>query len=412
MKKKVLIVHHFGGIGGAGVSLIHIIESFKLMSDKYEVEVYCPSNPSDMNNYLSKFDVGITGTCKSVTTFNHYSGNDKSIFSFQSLRNIIDIVNKVGWSDLKSCILEFHPDIVLLNSMTLCWMGKLIRELGVKVICFNRETFASGLLGMRTHFIRKCLKVNFDAIAFISRSDIDATGNINGHTLLITDKVNISDYLRIKNNDYPNDIESTLENKFIITYLGGLSKLKGAHIIIKAFAFLDSDAYRLRILQFNRSKALKTLSECGSIREKMKYITGFDYEARVLRLIDKYNLWNKIDFIPSVIDVEKYIVQSNVIVFPSTEPHQARPIFEAGAAKVPIIITEFPQTSEFAINRLNSLTFRNGNFRELASKIRELEGNEELKKTLIINNFKFTYEHHNIEDLKEELDDMLSKITL
>ncbi len=58
-----------------------------------------------------------------------------------------------------------------------------------------------------------------------------------------------------------------------------------------------------------------------------------DYESKIINLINKYNLWDKIEFMEGRQDIWAMYDASDVVVFPSTLPHQSRPLYEAGFAK-------------------------------------------------------------------------------
>jgi glycosyltransferase involved in cell wall biosynthesis len=408
--KKVLIIHHSGYIGGAGVSLFHIAMALKSMPDKYEVEVYCPSNPPYICNCLKENGIKTIKTDSPPVLFNHYNGCNKIAFGRFSLMNIRDVfIKKKGWQEIKNVIEVSKPDVVAVNSMTLCWMGALIKKMGIKVICFHRETYAKGMFGIRTSYIKRCLKKDFDGVAFISNNDLKETGQIKGVAKVITDKVDVSLYEQVDKIKLRKDLN--LNNQtFYIAYLGGVSKLKGAHVIIKALAHIKDRNINLLFLNFNSEKRLKTINDCKTVYQKLKFIFGLDYEAYILKLIDKYYLWDKIKFYPAVTNPERYIMAADIIVFPSTEAHQARPIYEAGISKRPIIITEFKQTTEFAINGFNCLTFNNGNYVELAEKICILEKNRELYNILVENNYRISLKNHNFSMLSKELDTFLSNI--
>jgi glycosyltransferase involved in cell wall biosynthesis len=409
MKKKVLIIHHCGYIGGAGVSLYHIALALNSMSERYDVEVYCPNNPPKICDLLEGNQIRTIRANDEPVLFSHYNGCNKFILGRFSLRNMFDVIRKKGWLEIKEAIKISNPDIVIVNSMTMCWLGSLIRKMGIKVVCFHRETYAKGLLGFRTKYIKKCLKNDFDGVAFISKHDLQETGKTTGVAKVITDKVDLNIYKNIDRYKVNNSMKSS-NQQFSIVYLGGISKLKGCHILVKALAKLKNENVRLIFLQFGSQRRLKTIKDCKSTLHKIKYILGADYEAKILKLINKYSLWNKIEFIPSVTNPEKYILSSDIVVFPSTEAHQARPLYEAGAAQKPIIITEFNQTSEFAIDRFNCLTFKKGNHFELSEKINMLKDNKELYEILIKNNFMKSVEKHDLNHLPMELDKFLIEV--
>jgi len=407
--KKVLIINHSGYIGGASIGLFHIVMALKSMADKYEVEAYCPSNPSHVCDLFEKNQVKIIKSETNPVCFSHYSGCNRFILSRPSLINIKNVFFKNNWKEIEQIIKESNPDIVALNSMTMCWMGTLIKKKGIKTICFSRETYTRGMIGLRRSYIKRCLRKSFDSIVFISNNDLKETGSILGKSKVITDKVDLEIYKTVLKEDICKELNIN-SNTFNIIYLGGPVKLKGAHIILKALSQIDDKNVRLLFLKFDSVKRLKTLKDYKKITHKTKFLLGMDYEVRILKLINRYNLNDRIDFIPTVLNPERYILASDLVVFPSTQPHQARLIYEAGAAKKPIIITEFRQTAEYAKNNINCITFKNGNYVELAEKIQLLKDNNELRGKLVNNNYRQTKMYHNAVDLVGELDMLIKEL--
>lgn len=400
--KKILLIHHSGNIGGAGVSLYHIAKSLDSMSEKYDVQVYCPIDPPDLNDFLNKSQIKTIKANHAPYIFNHFSGGEKSIFSPYIIKNIINIVRKKNWDEIKNVIEGVNPDIVAVNSMTLCWLGSLISNMGIKTVCFHRETYTKGMFGVRTNYIKNCLRRDFNAVVFISNNDLQETEPIKGMAQVITDKVNFD--------EYTNNHKMKKGETFNLVYLGGISKLKGAHVILNAMVLLKNENVRLTFVQFNVPKHLKKLNEIKDHKRRIKYILGIDYETNILKLIEEHNLWDYIDFYPTVTNPETFISESDVVIFPASSPHQSRPVYEAGAAKKPIIITDFKQTSEFAIDGFNCLTFQNENHKELAEKILVLKNNQELYKEVSENNYRLSFSKHNLANLGMELDEMFSRL--
>jgi glycosyltransferase involved in cell wall biosynthesis len=75
-----------------------------------------------------------------------------------------------------------------------------------------------------------------------------------------------------------------------------------------------------------------------------------------------------------------------LLVFPATKPHQARPIFEAGLSKIPVIASEFPNIKEFMNDELG-FTFQNKNSSDLAKLIKDIFLKKISFKNQIENNF-------------------------
>ena len=86
-------------------------------------------------------------------------------------------------------IIRIHkPDIIMTNSMTLYWINKIAKKWRIKNLCFHRETYAKGLFGLRTFFIKKGLS-QADAVCFISRLDLIKSQDVDTKKIVIFDKI-------------------------------------------------------------------------------------------------------------------------------------------------------------------------------------------------------------------------------
>ena len=400
--KKMLIIHHCGSIGGAGLSLLHILRALKHLP--LDVTVYCPNKPDDMIKEINKIGYECISEPAEIPIIEHFSGSDRFFMNFRNIRNIIDISKRKN--EVEKLIKDVSPDIIAVNSMTLSYVGKIAKSNGIKSVCFHRETYAKGLFGIRTKYIKKSLSNDFDKVVFISNFDLEQSGHMENDSYVITDKVILNEYINDSHDINSKDnIIRMPENTVKVLYAGGMSSLKGAHIIISALAKCKSNVH-LIFLQYDGVKRKKCLSDYSGVKNKLRYMLGKDYSAKILSLIEKYDLWNKVHFFPVTNKVEQYFNISDLVVFPSTSAHQARPIYEAGAASKPIIISESQNIAEFVSEGENGFLFKNGDINQLANLIDKLADNNDLRKSMGNNNYFKTIENHDFSKLKDELLDV------
>lgn len=409
-KHKILLIHHSPFIGGAGVSLLHILKAINSNNkdSQYDVTVYCPSNPNSMIKEIQKLGFNTVSNPSYIPIQEHFSGNVNFFFGYKSIKNKFNILFKK--KNIKELIHSVNPQIIIVNSMTLSYIGQIGKDLGKETICFHRETYAKGLLGIRSKKIKKSLSNYFDKVVFISNFDMMQTSSryLNNFKV-ITDKVEVEKYNKYyKKEEVIKGVAKIPENAFKILYTGGMNKFKGANVLISALAECDQDVH-LIFLQYSGEKNKKTFKNFNTKKEKLKYLLGKDFSAQVLKIIDKKNMWDRIHFQPTTQDVEKYFLVTDIVVFPSLSPHQARPIYEAGAAKKPIIITKSKNISEFLTDGKNGLTFNNNDHMDLARKIMYLKKNPQIAKKLGESNYYNTMENHNFSDLKEEIKVLLQE---
>lgn len=377
--KKILILHHCGDIGGAGISLLHIVQ--KLNKKEYEISIACPMNPEKMIDLLKNEKCKIIPLEKNIKIFAHYNGGISNAISFKTFKNLISILLNKKY--VKKIIIESNADIVIVNSMTLCWCGKIIKKLDKIAICFHRETYQKGLCGIRSAYIKKSLDKWFDKVFFISRYDMEATPKKNKKKYLLHDKVDIKAFNKYSKNVSRKKLNLDERTKYIL-YLGGFSELKGGYILVQALKYINYKNYKLVFVgDFNSEK---NKEEC-KIKNKIK------------KYIEKYKLEKKICFVEKTENPEILYKACDLIVFPSTKAHQARPIYEAGISKIPIIITDFKETIEFAEDRKTAITFKNKDVKDLAIKIDAIL-NESIKVDKMVKiNYKNAITNHNLDKL-------------
>lgn len=397
---NLLLIHHSGGTGGAGVSLLHIIR--KIDKSKFKVFLLCPEYPTNLIKLISNEDCQVISSNTSPKIFAHYNGGISCGISLKALVNIYLIIKDK--KNIENYINEINPDIIAVNSMTLFWIGKISKKLNKKTVCFHRETYQKGLFGIRSKIIKCGLSKWFDKVAFISLNDFNETGNIRAERKLIYDRVDLKSFNKIEKKE-AKEILGLDKNKKYILYLGGISELKGSDVIMKAMKYIEDDNTTLLFIDDIDHIQRPSLGQFTKLKDKFKYIFKKDIYMKTLDIYFKSKLQNTVLFMQRTNNPELYYKASDVVVFPSTKAHQSRPIYEAGIAKIPVLITEFKQTKEFALNEVTAITFKNKNSYDLANKIKRiLQGKYDLN-TIVANNYRQVITNHDLETLSNDLED-------
>lgn len=389
--KKVLIFHHYNSSVGAGLSLLHILQS--LSRDKLEVTVCLPKIKGDLD--LKVLNLGYKVIYSdAVIPYMHFSGNHTLFLSRRHLQNCMII--KQSLEEIHRIIQEEKAEYVLVNSMTLFWIGKIAKKCGAKAICFHRETYRKGLFGVRTNYIKKELSRHFDVVAFLSNYDMRETPRGKAHYVRITDKVDVDKYALLEKKACRVEEKLPL-NENLILYAGGMAKLKGAETIVKAMPFVKTQNTKLVFLQYQKREVVNFKDK---IKNDIKILLGKNLSFKIEKYIEKNNIEDRVIFRPATDEVEKYFVACDAVAFPSIDAHQARPAYEAGIAKRPFIITDFINTREFA-DKSNAWLFKRKNYRELASCIDEALSGKFVEK--VDNNYKRSMKDNNLKNLSREL---------
>lgn len=393
-KCKILLFHQSGAIGGAGLSLLHILDA--LDKDKYEIKVVCPSIPEDMCRLINEHGVEVIATDSTPIIFPHYNGGIKYALSIRTLWNLVCILRDKP--KVNKILEQSAPDIVIVNSMTMFMIGRYAKLKGIKTICFHRETYQKGLFGVRTNYIKRQLSYNFDKIVFISEYDKESTKPCNAKKYVVYDKVDTSLYSNTNRQALRQEY-GIQENEKCILFLGGISKIKGGYIAINAMNHLERKDIKLIFVGISKKQFNTPLS----IKERILasiHMSGFAMSKKAYHTL-KNN--DRIIFVPISKTPEKYYCMADAVIFPSIIAHQARPIYEAGIARIPILISNFHETAEFVKNNYNAILFEPNNTENLAQKINDLFDNHCSIKKIVENNYELSVKNHNLKDLKDEL---------
>lgn len=389
-----MIISHYSFYGGAGISLIDIINMLK---DKYELVVYTNGiGNKEFFDALNETNVRYEVFKAPPPTYSYYSGSS-SIFSYGFWRGLLNYKNVGKW--LKILVVE-NPEVVILNSSVLAPMGKIIKDLKMKAICFVRETFVEGKYNLRTKVMLRMLNNSMDGVCFISNYDRTFASLKKPKTKVIADTVGERFY-RVEKNTACNKLGLD-PKRFNILYTGGFSEIKGIDVILKSLRYLNNIDFTLIIAgnkEYIHTIDQKLLISLLYLVKPRRYF----YQRNVRRLIESYEDSEKIKFIGLQKNMSLAYSCSDVLVVPHNKPHQSRPAFEAGFFKLPVIIADFRQTAEYFQNMFNCVTFKHKNPMDLAKKIEFLYHNQDLRTELGNNNYLMTMTYHNFHIEKKKL---------
>lgn len=160
--KKVTIVHHFGGLGGAGNSLINNVKKLREVCD---LTVVVPEFPPDMYDHLAKIEGISILKCKFIPSFPVYSGG-LGLFSLKLYLLLVkSFIKRKEFTDVVD---RSNPDVLIVNSLILSWVSWIYPH--IKTICFVRETRKSSIAScIHSQFLKK-----FSLVVFLSRFDRDS----------------------------------------------------------------------------------------------------------------------------------------------------------------------------------------------------------------------------------------------
>ncbi|MCK4499731.1 glycosyltransferase, partial [Candidatus Babeliales bacterium] len=325
--KRILYVHHGEGIGGAPISLLQMV--YALDRRKYEPTVLFLHN-SDAVNLFKEQDITVLGPV------NRYDFQHTKIWWYRwyhphhLFRALWD-----SWSllcgEAEVWIEKAQPDIIHLNTSSLVVWGIIARRLGIPVVWHVREPLAPGYFGIRRWLVRYLVGKYADSILPICKNDSQPWIHLKKTQVLY----NAVDLKRF-------DSKKFKRNAFMPTifFLGGLSREKGTHIILKSFAKL------LRRLPSAKLIIAGYWSECDKTgwRSILGKTPAEKFKNEVEQLLKPMK--NSVELVGAIKNVPEFMAKSSCVVFPATVGHFARPVIEAGCMGVPVVASKLAPLDE------------------------------------------------------------------
>lgn len=389
--KKVLFINVFGGIGGAGQSLLDIVDSMD--RTKFQPVVYSPASPPAMAELLRGRGIEVITSEKPLPLYNHYSGASVTKLNLLFYIRSLSILTR-GIPALREVVSKVKPDYVAVNSMTHAWTGPRIGK-GIVKICFVRETYLNTPLNLRTRLLKRWLVRYFDKVVFISDYDMKNTAGLRPNQgVVIKDS--------IKTSDEPYDMSDAKEKLHLnrtdkhILFMGGFDRIKGGDVLMRAMSRIDDPGVKVLFLPVRPA--------VSSLTVKIKNLLGLNYETRIRNLIARHHLENRVTMFAPQSNMGDFYKAADAVVFPSKYPHQARPVFEAGMMRKTIIISRFDATDENIRDHYNGLSFTPGDESDLAKCIVQVLTDNALRKKLEENNYREAMENHNLLNFSKKID--------
>lgn len=391
-KAKIMIIHHSGLLGGAGISLLNMIEAIK---NEYEIVIYLPNRPNDMRDEAIKRGHNTITYDFRLGSISHYSGGFKKYSPKTLVKFLLTYINYKYW---KSNIGNMDPDLVIVNSKTLCWMSRLFKNKNFKTACFVRETIPPNK-SLVWHTLQQFYLNKFSRVFFISSFDQKEENLTKTSTAVIPNSLDITRYEDKLGKKKACEFLKIDHNKFNLLYVGGVNKLKGFDVAIKALCELNDPNINLIIAGYDFRENLK---RTGTKRTNNKKNNNFFKD--ITETLEG-NPHSNIKFIGIQKDISTAYSSCDLLLIPINEPHQARPAFEIACQKKTMIISDFSNVREYVKDGYNGLTFEPGNHRDLAKKIRILQERKELRTELGEKNYRHMVKTHSIENVSKIISD-------
>jgi glycosyltransferase involved in cell wall biosynthesis len=284
--------------------------------------------------------------------------------------------------------LKHKFDLVHLNTSTLFACAIAAKRAGLKIVWHIREPLHRGYFGIRRHFIRKFIFEYSDKILPICRYDSEQ--------LIPTDKIHVV-YNFVDFTKFDRTISGkSFRQKFnikatakVVGMLGGVNKIKGTKEFVEAAAIIaNTNGSRSGSGKEERHEILFLIigdyPQPRGMFEKIRLLLNgsLKYYKSVLDIIKQHQLKNIVRFTGMQQNVPEVIAALDVLVFPSTIPHFARPIIEAGAMAKPVVASRLGGPEELVVDGVTGILIPPRDPKQLAEAIYKLLMNEQTAKAM------------------------------
>lgn len=392
---KILIIYHYNDLGGGTLSGIDIARA---LCNDYDIKISIPLISKNLKEKIGEFPKISYINGPSVPTFSYYNGGGG--FLKTMIKYATQFKNYEEWKDL---LKAEKPDLLIFNSIVQWPLLVNLVKLNIPCMLFVRETMRGKLFWPINSYIKKKLEMA-TGVAFLTEYDKKqwigkkrAPANWTVIPDVVDKSFHITSYYPIED---LRKQEGLSKEDFVILYLGGFSKIKGILRIVNAMKYFSADTeIQLIILGNSSISPIKNGDNfINLIRRNITNIYRSWIENKIFRINSK---GRKILVKGLQIDVGKWYRISDLVVFPVAKVHQARPVYEAGIYKKPIIVPNYDNFRETVVDDFNGLYYNKNSSRDLANKILTLSNNKSYCKWLGNNNFEFTIKNHEFEKMSE-----------
>jgi glycosyltransferase involved in cell wall biosynthesis len=345
--KRILYIHHGGGLGGAPLSLLYLLK--QIDRARYEPIVLTLKPGPVVDLYRAE---GIeTHVAQGIADFSHtelewYGGHDLWRLPIQVARFWPSIINT------RRYLRQFKPDLVHLNSSTLAAAARAAWREGIPVVWHIREPIANGYFGLRREWLKH--HIAHDSTRTIAISGYDASRLRPSPDIRVIH--NFVDFNIFDRALSPGEARRKLNltpAQNVVTMLGGVAYPKGTLTFVQALPLVRKAVPNVRFLVVGPGPAVGDTSRVKSLA---KFLLRADaYDRQVMAAATDSIASGHIRFTGIRNDIPQVLAASDVVAFPSVVPHFARPIIEAGAMAKPVVASRVGGPLELVQDGLTGL---------------------------------------------------------
>jgi len=327
--KRILYLHHGGGLGGAPLSLLYLLKQIDRACYEPIVLTLKPGPVVDL--YRAE---GIeTHVAQGIFDFSHtelewYGGHDLWRLPIQVARFWPSIIAT------RRYLRQFKPDLVHLNSSTLAAPARAAWRERIPIVWHIREPIANGYFGLRREWLKR--HIAHDSARTIAISEYDASRlRPSPDIRVIHNFVDFKVFDRTLSLGEARRKLNLTPAQNVVTMLGGVAHPKGTLTFVQALPLVRKAVPNVRFLVVGPRPVVGDTSRLKSLA---KFLLRADaYDRQVMAAATGSIASGYIRFTGIRNDIPQVLAASDVVAFPSVVPHFARPVIEAGAMAKPVV---------------------------------------------------------------------------
>lgn len=378
--RTVLYVQHAGAPGGSAMSLLYTIQALDPARYTPVVALVRPA-PALARLYEN---AGIpTVPWTGIHPLDHSSGAPHPLHDPRSWLHLGGVALHWARSQRRTMELVAHvgPDLVHLNSSPLSPCAEALAREGVPTVWHVREPPPPpAARGLPYRAIRKRMMAA-DELVFISQSDRQAW--VGGERGLVVP--NFVDFSRFRRGLDGASVRRRLQiapDAPVLLYLGGWVPIKGIFPLLNAVARLRARFPGIRCVMPGSIYQSSTGLPARAARALLPLVGRGTVSQRVRSEIERLGVADLLVQLPFLDDVAPLFAASDVVVFPATHPHFARPAVEAAAMARPTVASRLAGLDELVDDGETGVLVPPGDAAALADALAGVLGDDALRRRM------------------------------
>ena len=359
MTRKILFIHHGGGIGGAPISMLQLVAA--LDPERYEPRVYF-SQPGPIIDLAR--DMGVHAEVYPLFSAFFYGAHVP-----MRLRMLVRFLSQF-WSTMRATrtlVRRERPDLIHLNTSVLVPAAVAVKREGIPLVWHSREAPGPNPWLRRWHVgIMSRLS---DRIVAASRFVGEAFTGLN-EVNVVHNSVDLEDYMVDKQK-----VRASVRREFgltltapVVGMLGTVQTVKGHDLLLRAAQRVVRQVpdARFLIITGGVDEAYRR-SWRGRVKRALRL--PLDNLERMRRRVETLGMQDHFVFTGFRMDIPELMAAIDVLTFlPQAPEGFGRPLIEAMAIGSPIVASDIGPTREI-MGEETGLLVRPGDERELAEAL-------------------------------------------